>query len=466
MKKPGLITVQFAHRNEHVTIIRHAATIILAIGVFVLFMSYQGLTEEKSHLSEGIKLYNNKLYNEALYEFSAEIKINQHCPLAYYYAAHIRITKEQYRRAKINLEAALRDSTDYHDAHGLLAVTFLKMGEKNQAIAEWKTFVQAVGIIEDKSLTTAESIMIPEEYHRLFQIEAERKEHERLEAEKREHEPLLIDEKKDNGITADTGEIPAPESIPESSQSYSTMPRADDTTTDIEQPLNDLEKRIKSNIRFGIYGIILATIFLFICLLGTFYWIRKRRARMEETNFSEQVDRLLNDREFELDEEKALREFEAKRREIVQEGQPQIDAYNQRDTVIENVVEVTKQPPQETIIHDNMKKSLITEEIKALVSRLHREGHSAEDIAQTADLTKTEVHLILAVREHQMDNLIDEINREGDDLIDRDQLLHAINDLSMEGANNREIAKTLNISISEVSLATSINEMQKKNSND
>ncbi len=112
-----------------------------------------------------------------------------------------------------------------------------------------------------------------------------------------------------------------------------------------------------------------------------------------------------------------------------------------------------------------MKKSPITEEVKALVSRLHREGHSAENIAQTADLTKTEVHLILAVREHQMDNLIDEINREGDDLIDRDQLLHAINDLSMEGANNREIAKTLNISISEVSLATSINEMRKKNSN-
>ncbi|GAG23085.1 unnamed protein product, partial [marine sediment metagenome] len=54
----------------------------------------------------------------------------------------------------------------------------------------------------------------------------------------------------------------------------------------------------------------------------------------------------------------------------------------------------------------------------------------------------------------------------GDDLKDRDQLLHAINDLSMEGANNHEIAKTLNISISEVSLAASINEMRKKNSND
>ena len=160
MKILSLITGQIVHRNKHVTIIRHAATIILAIGVFVLLMGYQGLTEEKSRLAEGIKLYNNRLYNEALYEFSAEIKINQHCPLAYYYAAHIRITKEQYRRANINLEAALRDSTDYHDAHGLLAVTFLKMGEKTKALAEWKIFVQAVGIIEDKSLTTAESIMI------------------------------------------------------------------------------------------------------------------------------------------------------------------------------------------------------------------------------------------------------------------------------------------------------------------
>ncbi|GAG07130.1 unnamed protein product, partial [marine sediment metagenome] len=268
----------------------------------------------------------NRLYNEALYEFSAEIKINQHCPLAYYYAAHIRITKEQYRRAKINLEAALRDSTDYHDAHGLLAVTFLKMGEKTKALAEWKIFVQAVGIIEDKSLTTAESIIIPEEYHKLLQIEAERKEHERLEAEKREHErsetekkereriaaiekdiekresekrerePLQIDEKKDNEVTDDSGEIPAPESITESAQPYSTTPGADDTTTDIEPPLEDLEKRIKSNIRFGIYGIILATIILFIWLFGTIYWIRKRRAHKEATNFSEQVDRLLNDR--------------------------------------------------------------------------------------------------------------------------------------------------------------------------
>ena len=76
--------MHFAYKKGQVTIIRHAAIIILAIGVFGFIICCDGFSEEKSHLAEGIKLYYSGLYNEALNEFRTEIKIHEHCPLAYY----------------------------------------------------------------------------------------------------------------------------------------------------------------------------------------------------------------------------------------------------------------------------------------------------------------------------------------------------------------------------------------------
>ena len=79
-------------------------------------------------------------------------------------------------------------------------------------------------------------------------------------------------------------------------------------------------------------------------------------------------------------------------------------------------------------------------------------------------MSKTEVELILAVREHKMDNLIKDIHDEDGELPDSDQLVTAIHNLSLEGASTREIAKQLNISISEVVLAYSIIEKQAEGS--
>ena len=71
--------------------------------------------------------------------------------------------------------------------------------------------------------------------------------------------------------------------------------------------------------------------------------------------------------------------------------------------------------------------------------------------------------MILAVREHHMSSLIEEINSGEEDLPDRDQLIHAIHNLSTEGVNTRDIAKKLNISTSEVNLASTIIDIRKKN---
>ena len=467
--------IKMTNRNRYFQITVLLTIIISAIWVLTFSFVYPCFAEEKNHLTEGITLYNNGLYDEALNEFRDEIEINQHCPLAYYYAAHIRIARAQYPRAIQNIEAALRDSSDFHDAHGLLAFTFLKMGRHSEALAEWDNFVKAVGFIEEKTPHTIESIMFPEEYYNMLRLEAERKERERIMAEKIETERLEVErierEKLNTGEKLDTEKHPETraisvvESLTAAEQLPSNIPDEDDTIAEIETPLEDLEKRIKSSIRAGIYGIIAVTCILLMGVLATVYWMRKRKVTREEINFSEEVERLLNDREFELDEEKAIKELEAKRSELIQEEQPLKDISNQvKNPVIEHNDKETIQFHQEKYTPVSMRKSPITDEVKALVSRLYREGHSAEKIAHTADLSKTEVDLILAVREHHMDNLIDEINREEEDSMDRDQLIHAIHDLSAEGANPREIAKKLNISISEVVLASSILEMQKKNS--
>ena len=454
------------HINEYLPISKHLALIILVISAYTFPVNHPCFAEVTSHLLEGIKLYHSGNYDEALNEFKAEIEFNKHCPLLYYYAAHIRLAKEQYPRARQNLEAALRDSSDFHDAHGLLAFTLSKMGENEKALTEWNSFVRAVGSIEKNTPLAVKSIMLPEEYHKILNQEARIKEIERLETERRERDRLQVEKELETKRTTASGDNIKTDPITVSDQRISNTLTPDDQITEIETPLEDLEKRIKSNIRTGIYGIMGTTAILGISVFTAIYWIRKRRIVKEEKNFSEEVERLLSDREFELDEEKALQEFETKKRELVQELQSIDETLTpQKNPLAEHQIDETKQTLQEKNITYSMRKSPITEEIKALVSRLHREGHSAGEIAHTADLTKTEVDLILAVRERQLDNLIDEIKRDEEDSMDRNQLIHAIHDLSAEGANTREIAKKLNISLSEVELVTSIIEIQKKNFN-
>jgi len=453
------------YRNKYFTISAYPVLIILAfIFVYGISPNHLCFAEKTSHLLRGLEYYNSGNYDEALNEFKAEIEINKNSPLVYYYAAHIRLSKGQYPRAVQNLEAALRDSSDFHDAHGLLAYILLKMGENRKALDEWNSFVRAIGPIEENTPVTAKSIMIPEEYHEIFKREARIKELERLETERREGERLRAEKELEAEKTPASGEYVLPDSVKASGQRILGTSVPDDRITETEIPLEDLGQRVKADIRNGIYGIIVATVVLGIGVIAVIYWIRKRRAVKEEKNFSEEVERLLSNREFELDEEKTLQELETKRRELVQEFQSVAETpTSQKRPATKQPVEETKQALPEKNIPDNTRKTQITEEIKALVSRLSREGHSPEQIAQTADLTKTEVKLILAVRESHLDNLIDEIKSEEEDSMDRNQLIHAINNLSTEGVNTREIAKRLSISSSEVELASSIIEMRKKN---
>ncbi len=469
----------------------------IAVAIFVQFIAAPCVSAQTSHLANGISFYNSGLFDEALDEFRAEIEINRHCPLAYYYAAKIRITREQHSRAIQNLEAAIRDSSGFHDANGLLAVTLQKSGFNPEALVEWNKFINAAGIIDGSSAPTVDSIMLPDEYHKLLQLESERKRREKILADKKELEHIEAERIENARLKAEkvkadslealrlerakknTGETPAALEIADTIEPYveespntaSELPSGlsdeDNTAAEIELPFEDLTLRINSSIRKGVYALVIVLFISILFILTAVYFTRKRKTAAEESNFSEEVERIINDREFELSEEKSIREFEAKKRELLQIVQPRekqpSDEYPEQTEppVIERE---TVPQAKEEYGAQNVNKSNVTEEIKALVSRLYREGHTAEKIAQIADLSKTEVELILAVSEHHLDSIISDIHKEDEDSIDSDQLVNAIHDLSLEGASTRDIAKKLNISISEVVLAYSIIEKQSKNS--
>ena len=116
---------------------------------------------------------------------------------------------------------------------------------------------------------------------------------------------------------------------------------------------------------------------------------------------------------------------------------------------------LTPEPHPEPPVPDETHRAAITEEVKALVSRLFREGKSPEEIAHTADLTTTEVNLILAVRDRKLENMVSELRQEESDWAP-DQLFGAIASLREEGASSREIARKLEVSLSEVQLVSSL----------
>ncbi len=492
------------YSNKYYKISKYSFILTFIIAVCTFFLHHDCFALDENHLAEGIKLYRNGDYDEALSEFRSEVGSNRRCPLAYYYAAKIRIAKKQFPRARQNLEAAIMDSSGFHDASGLLAYTLLKMGIQTEAVNMWKEFVLAVGTIEGKTPLTANSIIFPEEYHKKLRLEKERKERVRLEEERKERvrleeerkervrleeerkervrleeerkervrleeerkervrleeerkERVRLEEEKqriDNLKNADKALALSDENAETEPITISEQPtagdNADDSMPEADTPIGDLEKRIRSTIRTGIYIIIITAIFIVLCVLFIIFQIRKRKAKKEELTFAGEVERFLINEENELDEEKAIEEFEAKKVEILQELQPpdKLTAPVVQPVIKEPSIEEITQPPEDLTIPVNTIKSPITEEVKALVSRLYREGHTAEDIARTADLTQSEVNLILVVREHHTNSLIEELNREEEDMLDRDQLIHVIHDLSTEGVNNRDIAKRLNISI-------------------
>jgi DNA-binding CsgD family transcriptional regulator len=96
----------------------------------------------------------------------------------------------------------------------------------------------------------------------------------------------------------------------------------------------------------------------------------------------------------------------------------------------------------------------ITEEIKTLVVRLHREGHSPVEIARLADLTRTEVDLILAVRARDVEEIVETVREEQEG--DSSAIHRGVGELAAEGCGPTEIARRLGISTSEVNLALAV----------
>jgi tetratricopeptide (TPR) repeat protein/lambda repressor-like predicted transcriptional regulator len=413
-------------------------------------------------LVRGIDYYHQGKYDEALTELRSVVESNPHCPVAYYYAARIRLLKEQYPQTRRNLLAALEDSADYHDATGLLSYTNLKMGNKTDALIEWRRFVNAVDSTSGGESVTVESIMLPEQYR------------EKLSNAKTDVKstPSGVSTTKTDSISTRTVPVPSPAL---SAARTAGKPDSVSPGAGAEMALHDLDRRIQSEIRRGYYGIIAAAVLLIIGMGGIFFWIRRKRKPNPELVFSAEVSRFLDAREENeetaLDEERIIREYEKKSHEISGTSHTSLPARTplEPDVQIPETRAKKQIYPEETPLFPILSvpspennRQPITEEIKALVTRLYREGSSVVEIARISDLTKTEVELILAVRARRMEKLVEAASQDEDEVLDADHLYQAIGELRAEGNTVRDIARRLGISTSEVNLALSVMNRQRE----
>lgn len=145
---------------------RRFTLIVLFIIFSCGFFSTGSATGEESysHLAKAIELYHEGIYDESFEELTAQVNITRFCALAYYYRARIRVIKKEYSLAEASLKAALRDSSGYIDAVGLHAYILKEMGREEEALSEWKYFIDAAGSTGDEPITL-DSIVLPEEYH-------------------------------------------------------------------------------------------------------------------------------------------------------------------------------------------------------------------------------------------------------------------------------------------------------------
>jgi len=116
------------------------------------------------HLARAVELYNEGRYDESFDETTQQIELDEHCALAYYYRARIRVMRSDYRRAGLSIIAALRDSSGYTDAVGLHAYILRETGQHDDALNEWRRFIEDAGATGEE--ITLDSIMLPDEYYR------------------------------------------------------------------------------------------------------------------------------------------------------------------------------------------------------------------------------------------------------------------------------------------------------------
>ena len=412
-------------------------------------------------LARGIMLFESGRYDDALNEFNS-ISSNDRTPVLYYYAAYIRLKKKQFKRAQDNLAAALKDSAGFSNARGLLAYTLLQLGDKNGALTEWKMFVSTVGTPDDESTITAASIMLPEDYR----IQFADKQKERLAAEAREKARI------DSVAAAQTAieeEIISKKNQPDSTSFLGNEADSEGNETD-----GDRINRIRRYKWYGIFGLISSFLVLSLFVVGFYFWIRKRMQSKEKLIFDNEMKRIIEERAEDTEfykntEEFAVRKFQSINKNIsnaspvAEDPVEPIISEKEALLVSSDFVPEEEQPARaESTPQVESRSETITEEVKALVTRMYKEGASTAEIARTSDLTQTEVDLIIAVRARRTEQLIKEAAIEEEEYIQTDQLYKAIVELNSEGVSNREIARKLSISTSEVNLSLSLVNFRKE----
>jgi len=236
-----------------------------------------------------------------------------------------------------------------------------------------------------------------------------------------------------------------------------------------------IEERLKDNIRTGIYGMIAFVLVTATLLADVVIAVRRRLKKRTDLTFSDEIRRMIDEREEagELEEESedfAENEFRTIRREM-NAVIPPVEAAGETPLTPAPLTAVEPEPSEQPPAayepawsagpQYESRSDTITEEVKGLVTRMYREGRSIPDIARAADLTQTEVELIVAVRARRMEHLIQEAAVEEESPIDADHLYQAIAELKFDGESNRGIAHKLGISTSEVQLALSLMERRK-----
>ncbi len=417
-------------------------------------------------LSRGIALYTERRNDEALLELRRAVESPRTRVLGYYYAARIRLRQGNPAAARKNLLAALADSSGFHDATGLLAWANLKMGNTSDALIEWGRFVAAVGEINPGEPLTELSIMLPEEYRALLaQVPA-----------------------RADSAAAGPDSVITVAARPESTVGLPDSAAVGDAT------LDELDRRISTQIRRGYYWVGAASLLLAAGLGAVAWWLRKRRLRNLSPDFLTEVGRMTEEEdEFSLDDreiaERGLRQITRRRRESSsspdepRSSGPRLSASapsrpdpgpgrpydSDRPFPVEPafVTEPEQSAPvpdypafssrREESASGELSRQPITEEVKALVTRLRREGRDPVDIARLADLTRTEVELILAVRARAVEDLVRDAGLETEDP-GASAVHRAVAELAAEGRSTVDIARSLGISTSEVKLAQAVME--------
>ena len=402
-----------------------------------------------SRLDRGIELFRAGSLDAALVEFRAVVAARPHTPLAYYYAAHIRYSMGQYPQARKNLLAALEDSSSFHDASGLLACTDLKMGNVADAVIEWKRFTAAVGRLAPNEQVTASSIMLPEDYRARLN---------------RARMAAVVDSTASRVLAGSRGDT-------------SAAVRSD-TVRAGGMAVTDLDRRIESQIRAGYYTIGGAIALLVGGAVAIILWMRRRRKAPGELTFDSEVGRFAAglpavppfESETEDGEDEDTREFASETR-VRPYPAPEPAPHRPTAAAPRPYPEESPVPRQESPspvpvpvpddASDDMQRGPITGEVKALVARLHHEGRDIVDIARIADLTRTEVELIVAVRARKTEQLVQAVAEE-DDTPDGGALHQAVRELSAEGRPVPDIARRLGVSTSEVKLAMAVMEKRRE----